>query len=370
MLTFGIPGDAGWLVRFAASAATTDRLAAREEHTSLLALGLLGEAGGLVAELKKQRRELDAYQVYRDRMLEEMGDFLWYFVRLADSVDPHLAADLQVGGLPATEPRTDAPALSPFVQFARVVGTLVVAVTEPSHPPPVLRTQFQSVWNGLVDVAGATGLSLRDAADRNQKKTHDRWPQAWTYPPLFDDGFPEEERLPRTLEIEFRERRRGDRSTVILRVNGLNFGDALTDNIQDPDGYRYHDVFHFANAAHLGWSPVLRALLRCKRKSASVIDEGQDGARAAIIEEGVSAIVFARAKELRFFEGLEQVDFELLKTVKAFTRGFEVEVVPFWLWERAILDGFRVFRLLRDGGGGCVTLDLNQRRLEYARPSA
>jgi hypothetical protein len=47
--------------------------------------------------------------------------------------------------------------------------------------------------------------------------------------------------------------------------NGVFIGDPLTDNIADRDGYRFHDVFHFANAAILHWSPVMRALVRHKR---------------------------------------------------------------------------------------------------------
>ena len=61
-------------------------------------LGLIGEAGSVVSELKKERRERDAYPVYRDRMLEEVGDFLWYFVRLVSMAAPGLLAEM--GSLP------------------------------------------------------------------------------------------------------------------------------------------------------------------------------------------------------------------------------------------------------------------------------
>ena len=42
-----------------------------------------------------------------------------------------------------------------------------------------------------------------------------------------------------------------------------------------PDDYRFHDAFHYAYAAILGWSPVTRALFRLKRKSETDVDEGQ-----------------------------------------------------------------------------------------------
>ena len=66
-------------------------------------------------------------------------------------------------------------------------------------------------------------------------------------------------------------------------------------NIADADGYRYHDIFHIANAVFLGWSPVVRALLRCKRKSQPHIDENEDGARA-----GFSPMGKFRAQTLPF----------------------------------------------------------------------
>ena len=110
--------------------------------------------------------------------------------------------------------------------------------------------------------------------------------------------------------------------------------------------------------------------MRTKRKSNSKVDEAQDGARAVIIEEAVSAIVFSRAKHLKFFDGLDHVDLDLLKTVKEFVEGFEVETVPLWQWETAILDGYRVFRSLCAGPGGRVTLDLGARQLSYAAHAA
>jgi hypothetical protein len=161
----------------------------------------------------------------------------------------------------------------------------------------------------------------------------------------------------------------GEQRVVLLRCNGINFGDRLTDNIEDPDGYRYHDIFHFAHAVHLGWSPVVRALLRCKRKSSSKKDEGQDGARAVILEEAVAAIVFSRAKEMNFFDGVDHVDYDLLKTVQEFIQGFEVDQVPLWQWEAAILDGYATFRKLRSNRGGTVTIDLVRRELTYLAPT-
>lgn len=363
--------DAGaalhWLHDFAVLAAKTDRFTGKDDHAALLAAGLLGEAGSVVSELKKVRRELGAYPVYRERMVEEVGDFLWYYVRLAAVVAPGILDELQADEESSTQ-AADGPQLSAHLDFGASVGEVLAAISASSAAD--VGPRLRRTWSLLNTISMDARISLRDAAHRNTAKTRSRWPDEKRHAALFDDGFPVEEQLPRLLHVEFLERSRGAQRAVILRCNDINFGDRLTDNIEDPDGYRFHDAIHFAHAVHLGWSPVVRALMRSKRKSRPDIDEAQDGARAVIIEEAVSAIVFSRAKQLRFFEGLDHVDLDLLKTVKEFVEGFEVAAVPLWQWEAAILDGYRVFRALRDGGGGRVTLDLGQRRLVYAPPIA
>lgn len=359
--------EAPWLQEFAATAAKTDSFTGKQDHTALLAAGLIGEAGSVVSELKKARRERDAYPVYRERMVEEVGDFLWYFARLVGVVAPDLLAELQVPDT-IVLPAADGPQLTAHLDFGASVGEILAAISASNHAD--IATRLRRTWALLTLVSNDAGVCLRDAAERNTAKTRSRWPEDKRYAPLFDDDFPVEEQLPRRLHVEFLERSRGTQRAVILRCNDINFGDRLTDNIEDPDGYRFHDIFHFAYAVHLGWSPVVRALMRAKRKSISKVDEAQDGARAGIIEEAVSAIVFSRAKQLKFFEGLDHVDLDLLKTVKEFAEGFEVESVPLWQWETAILDGYRVFRALCAGPGGRVALDLSERRLSYAPHAA
>ncbi len=356
-----------WLLDFAAAAERTDHFAGKPDHVALLAAGMIGEAGSVIAELKKERREREAYPVYRNRMLEEVGDFLWYYVRIASVVAPSLLQELQGNTQrPAAGDASTRPQLSQFLQFGVAVGNVLHTITDgDTAPGGRARELLRCVWNLLANVCRESGIALYEAAESNSQKTASRWPLEKKYRSLFDDGLPEEEQLPRLLQIDFKERSRGSQKAVILRCNGINFGDRLTDNIEDPDGYRYHDIFHFAHAVHLGWSPVVRSLLRCKRKSRPEIDEAQDGARAGIIEEAVAAIVFSRAKQLKFFEGQDHVDLDLLKTVKEFVEGFEVSDVPLWQWEEAILDGYRVFRLLRDNLDGRVTLDLNRRELTY-----
>jgi hypothetical protein len=50
-----------WLLGYAEAAQLTDRLADRADHIPMLAAGLIGEAGSIIAELKKEEREREAY---------------------------------------------------------------------------------------------------------------------------------------------------------------------------------------------------------------------------------------------------------------------------------------------------------------------
>ena len=67
----------------------------------------------------------------------------------------------------------------------------------------------------------------------------------------------------------------------------------------------------------------------------------------------------------QFFENQTSIAFDLLKTVHQFVRGYEVEACPLNLWERAILDGYEVFRQVRANNGGIVIGDRDTRTIEY-----
>ena len=71
---------------------------------------------------------------------------------------------------------------------------------------------------------------------------------------------------------------------------------------------------------------------------------------------------------MKFYEGIDQVDYELLKIIQEFVQGFEVDQIPLWQWETAILKGYEVFRSLRDNRGGGVILDILNRNLCYRSP--
>ena len=353
-----------WLTEYGNAAKRTDQLIGKSDHADLLAAGLFGEAGSVFAEIKKKGREMQAYPAYQDRVIEEIGDLLWYLTRLTAVLSSSALDELLMSK--ESDPLLRGDALINAFALGEAAGSLFRALRQGDND--AASKQLPAMWGAVRRAATGSGIDLEEAAGRNLKKIRSRWPDERTFVPLFDEDYIPEEQLPRTLDMEFREINRAGKKIVILRCNDLNFGDRLTDNIEHPDFYRYHDVFHFAYAVYLGWSPVMRALLNCKRKSEPNVDENQDGARARIIEEAASAIVFSRAKEMSLYEGIDHVDYDLLKTIQEFVRGFEVESVPLWQWEAAILRGYSVFRSLKDNRGGKVTLNMINRELCYQEP--
>jgi NTP pyrophosphatase (non-canonical NTP hydrolase) len=208
------------------------------------------------------------------------------------------------------------------------------------------------------------GLDLDDVARANLTKTRDRWlPTAAS---MLDEGFPEHERLPRTARFEFVTGTDGaGHPTAQMRFDGRWCGDRLTDAAHVHDGYRFHDVFHLAYAAVLGWSPVTRMLLGRKRRSQPEVDLAEDGGRAIACEEGIALHAFAYATSHDYLRGIAHVDQQVLDIIAGMTAQFEVGVRTAAEWERAILVGFQTWHRLRENDGGVVLLDAERRCLEF-----
>ena len=221
----------------------------------------------------------------------------------------------------------------------------------------------------IANVASKFDLELDEIAAANLAKLKARWASERATPLCFDATFPEGERLPRRFEAELVDVADEHRRRVRVSINNVLHGDVLTDNAYDPDGYRFHDVFHLAYAAVLGWSPVTRALLRCKRKSRPLLDEVEDGGRAAVIEEGIAALVFDYARRHHMLDSVSTLDFQLLRTIKDMTSHLEVRECTTGDWEQAILQGFTVWRAVLAKSGGRIAVDLDRRCLEYLGPS-
>jgi NTP pyrophosphatase (non-canonical NTP hydrolase) len=265
-------------------------------------LGLAGEIGSLAAEYKKNQRDHTGYRAFSEEVREELGDLFWYATALARRCD----------------------------------------------------------------------LSLEEILTDNIRKTRERFLRPATPPPhpLFDDHVGDHEQLPRSVDVMFTETLVHDRGSSPVRVvhihRGRNaIGDPLDDNSDDDDEYRFHDVFHLAHMAVLGWSPVMRSLLRVKRSTDRDVDRVQDGGRAIAVEEGVSAYVFSAARAHSYFRSSTMIPTKIIKACQAMTAHLEVSRRSAQDWEYAILAGYRVFRDLVDNHGGTVCVDLRARSLSY-----
>lgn len=356
--------------------------------------GLFGEVGSLLSEVKKKQREHASYIRYEDAVLEELGDAFWYFSTLASRLHLRISSLLDPATLPSaagnrearsgrtpiavlqsSNPRSgpsDPDSYRPIaMHLASTVGKLLAArLEEDTRSEDSAQSAHLSTILGLFfRLADATNVSLAHAAYLNLNKVLDRWPTTRVFPSLYDVDVPTEEQIPRQLEIRIQERTVADRTYVFLSCNGINIGDRLTDNIAIQDDYRFHDVFHLSYAAIIGWSPVIRALLRVKRKSQPHIDENEDGARAILIEEGISTWIFNYAKTLNYFVEHRTIDYSVLKAIRSLVAGYEVQSCPPWLWEEAILKGYDVFRQLRTYRGGVVVADLSARTISFRRIS-
>jgi NTP pyrophosphatase (non-canonical NTP hydrolase) len=345
-----------------------------DDKLEFLLLGLFGEVGSLLSELKKKQRDRSSYIAYNSSSIEETGDVLWYLSNVAHHcglsvgvLAGYLRAEAAVRPLLDLQPQASlflVPASPERVQaslltLAGTVGTLI------SRHRSIVGTEamaigLASILSQLVSASTDAHISLAQAAHANLDKLMDRWPIKQWWGPLLDATDLPSEQFPRVMRILFKELKVGQRLFTFQSMNGVNIGDRLTDNSIEEDDYRFHDVFHLAFAGILGWSPVLRSLLGVRRRSRPDIDEVQDGARAKITEEGISNWVFSHGLRHEAFEHVDSLDFALLKTIGQMVKGYEAESLMPWMWEKAILDGFRIFRFLRHHRGGLVTADLDR----------
>ena len=261
-------------------------------------LGLIGEAGSVVSELKKKLRDGDSYTNFQNKLKEELGDVLWYVAAIASQND----------------------------------------------------------------------LSLDDIANQNILKIVDRFSdEDISSSTDYDDGYPDSEKLPDEFEIHFIPFQNDGKNLVkiINQENGQLIGDPLTDNNYEDDGYRFHDIFHYGYLANLGWSPVIRKLLERKRKSNPEIDENEDGARAQIIEELISLLIYSELKDSELLKYSKNVDTTLLKLVQRLVKDLEVNDCSAKQWENTIINSYQVFNKLIENDGGRVLVSKKNRMLTF-----
>ncbi len=230
-----------------------------------------------------------------------------------------------------------------------------------------VRDELGDILWYLTAIASLERLSLGDIAIHNLEKTTSRWlptgEDDWVD---FDEHFPPGEQLPRSFTAQFAAFEEDGLQKVEVLVDGKPCGAKLNDNSYVPDGYRFHDIFHMTCATLLGWSPVVRALMKRKRKSDRQTDEVEDGGRAIATDEALAAVVFSYAYQHTYLEEIKVLDWQLLNQCHDLTESFEVGKRSFYEWEQTILKTFEIWRSVQQNGGGWVRFDRKNRSVEFS----
>ncbi|WP_197081351.1 nucleoside triphosphate pyrophosphohydrolase family protein [Chromobacterium sp. LK1] len=383
------------LSEYQSRASASNQFKGTEEGLNQLLYGFFGEVGGILAAIKKSKRDLGPAE--QANVTEELGDALWYLTTVSVECK-HSLNEVGTTALKELQRRLEVENTRPtgnltFAEFDGLIafchsklspdertatlyalgahcGQLMAKSCAEDLASPSSINLLGELLADIVLICGQFKLQFARIAEENLEKAESRWPQVGTaYQPLFDEGYSELEQFPRTFTMRFIELYGADGTPyVIQQLKGVNIGDRLTDNRTEPDGYRFHDVFHLAYIAHLGWSPVIRGLLKLKRKSNPQVDRDEDGARAMIIEEGIATWIFNHAFRHKYFTDTPpgKLEYGVLKQVREMVKGYEVYKCPLWQWEKAILEGFNVFRELCQTGGGDVTVDINNHTITFS----
>ena len=285
-------------------------------------LGLGGEVGDLQTSQKKRVRDRVTPSSAHEADTEAIGDILWYLAVTAArlGVDLDQAATANLGKIADRWAATDTPYPSSALPQAEVGGI------EPNK------------------------AVLGEAR-------------------VFDTGHLPAYRLPRQFRVVIAPDPFLAAGRVRMVRNGEKFGDPLSDNVSEADWYRYHDAFHLAYAAVLGWSPVFRALGGLKRRDDPMVDEVEDGGRAIAIEEGLAAFLFEEGRLNDWFKHGQTVPGDALAMCRRLTSQLEARVITAFEWERAILTGFDCWRGLVNQGHGVLIGDLGGRTMAVEEPS-
>jgi NTP pyrophosphatase (non-canonical NTP hydrolase) len=169
------------LLEYQQLANLTDRSApSRRTNFDFPLLGLFGEVGSLLAEVKKKQRDTDSYAGYEPAVLEELGDTLWYLANLATRAGLSLPELTTYSETPVARPVETADrafqALQPvfaapgprppdafeaeLLRLAGRVGTLVIEVSGHTAPDRNLIAPLASVLHALIALANSAGVRL------------------------------------------------------------------------------------------------------------------------------------------------------------------------------------------------------------------
>lgn len=218
-------------------------------------------------------------------------------------------------------------------------------------------------------IATHNNLDLEEIAKKNVSKIQDRFEEVdLKQIPRLDANYPET--FPDTFIVHFVEESKIDFVEVkmLWEKNDqeiVELGDPLTDNSRIPNNYRYHDIFHLGHIAYLGWSPVMRHLMKLKRKSDYVTLDAEDRGRPQVAEEAITLIVYNYAKGNKMLKESDKLDTELLNSVKQLVKDLEVANVSSYQWEITILESYKVFHQLLEHKGGKVRVSPKERSLTF-----
>lgn len=348
-------------------AARTSRINWKNRNGPDLAiLGIIGELGSLASAIKKHFRDKEAYAEFENHVTEELGDILWYLTTSAS----HL--NLSLEDWPKQGTAFESAHQGVYSMYTKLTCLIREREELLSEKTPEEQTSKALILEIIFDMQGIAqllGTDLDKVARSNCDKILSYWCDMSNQMPArkFDSDFPDYEQLPRQFEIEFVKARQG--KSMLIMMNGIALGDRLTDNSYQDDGYRFHDVFHLAGVATLGWSPVVRRMLKRKRKTNPTIDEVEDGARAAIIEEAIINHIYDYARPT-FLKGAKRVDLDLIKRIQNLVKGYEVAECEPWEWQDCIMKSYRIFRQLREVGEGTLIIDAETRSIELKVPES
>lgn len=340
----------------------TQRINWSNKHGADIAmLGIIGEIGSLATVVKKHQRDAGAYANFEKHLFEEAGDILWYATTAAS----------RIGFKFENWPENVSKYNDVFEGIYSLHGNIIefskkknILVDPGNHNKKDVQELVTKILENIGGIVSLFGASLSSISQENCDKILSYWCDFSDCPArCFDSDYPWYEQLPRKLTIDFIGIDNG-RSLIMVMNDDRLLGDRLTDNSYMDDGYRFHDIFHLAGIVTLGWSPVFRRILKLKRKSMPKIDEIEDGARAAIIEEAVINHVYDYARP-NFLEGMKRIDLDLIKRIQNLVGGYEVSACEPWEWQDCIIKSYKIFRLLKKHGCGRIELNAENRSIEF-----
>ena len=377
--------------------------------------GLVSEIGSLLSEFKKQYLHQNNYNT--ENIKEELGDIVWYAVSLANLEELNFERDILLSNLKTikkdyhTQTDNKVPSFhsvwkdslpsdlkktieiqDSFDEFQKRVKSISIEESLRERCQPWLayhtaqlldnnqrakenlkKTLGHIMWH-VAAIAEACEVKLSDIAQNNVKKIKDLYKKDDdNHTPLHDEEVPPEEQFPRQFKITFVTTKN---QKARMYFENKTLGNDLDDNISEEgeDFYRFHDALHLGHVAVLGWSPVIRGLMKRKRKSDKKADRIQDGARARIVEEAVVKLIHTEGGKIAKERGGRSQELflsnalilpRLLKQIKDLTQKLEVEQNKKWEWKKAIREGYKIFNDLVKHKEGTVCIDLENRCLKF-----